>query len=774
MGYPRVTNNVLSMAGGGMEYPTTSRRMGLLAPTTPLIAAVPDLALAKGVAKVTLDDTTLSELSSDYPIKLSFSSDTGVTWTEKTVAVAGAKAASVTLSASDLAEVKPSYGVYVSLTDGATKVRCRINGKVDADPASVTIPASGFDTIGYMGEVRVSLDGGETYDVATYTSQDKVTAARLARLIDGVMGNKIITQVVGSAVRLSTTTSGAGVSLLVYYGRPGSYTELYATGSDGSLTNAAAIVAAAINADASALVTATAVSGTVVVTALRLGARIKLWVAWGPDVTARHTSTGQAVRPTNVASAIDAVAGLSAVVVGTAVMVSTDAAGDKMALKVQWGDDPWQVRTANGTTKDPGTPTTRVYTYTYVNKEADITIESAPWVSTDMSSATVSVYAGDVVNLSGFGEPPADEGWYYTHVRIYCAVGGTFLYVGEQQKPVTSYTDTKTALEFGEACPSITWSAPSPDMKGLINLPNGIMAGFEGRDVYFCEPYRPYAWPAAYQQTVDYPVVGLGRLDTSLVVLTKGAPYLISGSAPGYMTVVKADLEQACVSKRSIVSMGSAVFYASPDGLVALAASGSRVLTDVLFDRADWQALAPSTIHAYGHEDKYIAFHAPVLLDGEFCTGFVVDLKSSQFIRHNIPNIVGGYTDLRNDHLYLVDTSKAIKRWGDGASLVGRWRSKVFTLPQITGFSCAQVEAETYSGVACAIYCDGAKLTTELTVSNDLVGTTSARRIDGRYPFRLAPLQGRDWEVDLTVTQEIFHVAVAQAMAEIATGDEEG
>ncbi len=273
MGYPRVTNNVLSMAGGGMEYPTTSRRMGLLAPTTPLIAAVPDLALAKGVAKVTLDDTTLSELSSDYPIKLSFSSDTGVTWTEKTVAVAGAKAASVTLSASDLAEVKPSYGVYVSLTDGATKVRCRINGKVDADPASVTIPASGFDTIGYMGEVRVSLDGGETYDVATYTSQDKVTAARLARLIDGVMGNKIITQVVGSAVRLSTTTSGAGVSLLVYYGRPGSYTELYATGSDGSLTNAAAIVAAAINADASALVTATAVSGTVVVTALRLGAR---------------------------------------------------------------------------------------------------------------------------------------------------------------------------------------------------------------------------------------------------------------------------------------------------------------------------------------------------------------------------------------------------------------------------------------------------------------------------------------------------------------------
>jgi hypothetical protein len=96
----------------------------------------------------------------------------------------------------------------------------------------------------------------------------------------------------------------------------------------------------------------------------------------------------------------------------------------------------------------------------------------------------------------------------------------------------------------------------------------------------------------------------------------------------------------------------------------------------------------------------------------------------------------------------------------------------MFSLPQITGFSCAQIEAEGYTGLTCAIYRDGVKLTTELTAGGDLVGTLSARRIEGRYPFRLAALQGRDWEVDLTVTQEIFNVVVAQAMAELGALDD--
>ena len=79
------------------------------------------------------------------------------------------------------------------------------------------------------------------------------------------------------------------------------------------------------------------------------------------------------------------------------------------------------------------------------------------------------------------------------------------------------------------------------------------------------------------------------------------------------------------------------------------------------------------------------------------------------------------------------------------------------------------MEAENYTGVKCALYRDGVKVTTELTAVGDAPGATAGPRLHGRYPFRLEPKQGRDWEIDMTVTQEIFNVVVAQAMAEIGT-----
>lgn len=105
------------------------------------------------------------------------------------------------------------------------------------------------------------------------------------------------------------------------------------------------------------------------------------------------------------------------------------------------------------------------------------------------------------------------------------------------------YLDSKKAAELGEPCPKHHLESPPERMvphpttgverlqylNGIINLPNGMVAGFLGRDIYFCEPYRPFAWPENYIQTIDDPVVGLGRMDTTLAVLTTGNPYFIQG-----------------------------------------------------------------------------------------------------------------------------------------------------------------------------------------------------------------------------------------------------
>lgn len=390
----------------------------------------------------------------------------------------------------------------------------------------------------------------------------------------------------------------------------------------------------------------------------------------------------------------------------------------------------------------PSVPETRVYIYTLVNKESGFEFESAP----SPASNEVNVSLGQTVTVSGFSAVPA--GYTATHRRIYRSTSGTYLFVAEIAVATSSYSDAVSADSLGEEVPSLTWLPPPSTLKGLINLPNGIMAGFRGRDVCFCDPYHPHAWPAEYYQTVDFPVVGLGRMDTTLAVLTTGTPYLIQGAHPDSMVVVKSDLEQACAAKRSIVSMNGVVIYASPDGLVMLKPGGSVIITEQYFTRAQWQAyFSPSSIHAYRHDNKYVAFYN----NGTTTGGFVYDLTSGQFILHNI-YATAGYNDLQADKLFLAFADRSVKKWLDGTALSYTWKSKKFTLPQVTGFSTAQLEAEAYP-VTAKFYSDGVLVHTQ-TVAD-------------RSPFRLPVAPGRDWEFQFEGNTEVFAFAIAQSVQEL-------
>ena len=325
-----------------------------------------------------------------------------------------------------------------------------------------------------------------------------------------------------------------------------------------------------------------------------------------------------------------------------------------------------------------------------------------------------------------------------------------YLFVAEIGPDKTSYVDTTAAEDLAEEMSVTGWSLPPDNLTGLINMPNGIMAGYVGRDVYFCDPYHPHAWPEAYVQTVDFPVVGLGRMDTTLAVLTKGVPYFIQGSHPDSMVVVKSDIQQSCASKRSIVSISGTVLYASPDGLVMLSSGGSKVITDNLFTRAQWQSLNPASVHAYQHDSKYVAFYDTGVVQG----GFMYDLISGQFIFHDI-YATAGYNDLLRDQLFLAFDDNTIKKWFDGAAKTYTWRSKLFTMPRVLGFACAQVEASSYP-VTAKFYCDNS--TTPFFTQT----------VTSRNYFRLPVKQGRDFEVQLEGTSEVFAVNVAQAPEELA------
>ncbi len=54
--------------------------------------------------------------------------------------------------------------------------------------------------------------------------------------------------------------------------------------------------------------------------------------------------------------------------------------------------------------------------------------------------------------------------------------------------------------------------------------------------------------------------------------------------------------------------MNNYVFYASPDGLVALSPGGSTVVTESMFDKYTWQSLNPQELVGCMYETQYEVF----------------------------------------------------------------------------------------------------------------------------------------------------------------------
>ena len=408
------------------------------------------------------------------------------------------------------------------------------------------------------------------------------------------------------------------------------------------------------------------------------------------------------------------------------------------------------------TTAKTGTPDanttaeTRVYTFTYVNSWDE---ESAPFAATDMSGSTEDVYPGESVVVTMPTSSLSNVN--VTKKRIYRSATGTtntsYFFVAEVSLATATYTDALSGDELNEVMPSTTWAQPPTTLKGLIGLPNGIMVGFSGNDVYFSEPFRPFAWPTQYMQTVGWPVVGLGVIDTTVVVLTKGRPYFIQGSHPDSMVMIEADINQACISKRSIVSMNGYVFYASPDGLVGLAPGGSTVVTESMFDKYTWQSLSPENLLGCMYENKYIGFFDTTSGDG----GFIYDMIAKTWNFHNI-YVVGAYNDLKNDALYVIkESDTALWKWDTGTALSYTWKSKKFTFPEPKSFSCYRVQAEAYP-VTMKIYRDAASIV-NLSVTDDSLK-------------RLPPGLGTDWEFQLEGNTEVYNVQIAQSPTELNAG----
>ncbi len=270
--------------------------------------------------------------------------------------------------------------------------------------------------------------------------------------------------------------------------------------------------------------------------------------------------------------------------------------------------------------------------------------------------------------------------------------GTDYQYVVSLSAGTASYNDTIADSDLGETLNSITWEMPPADMRGIVILPNGIAAGFTGNQIHFSEPFKPYAWPIAYRQSYDQDIVAIGITGTTLVGMTEGNPFTITGVEPVTMGggMEKLAVAWPCMSKRSVASFAFGVAYAAPQGLVIIGISNDVVTKD-LFTQKEWSDLNPSSFVSATADNRYYGGY----FVNDSALMFVIDKgEAASFLKIN-QKITAIWTDPATGKLYVANDKKIYQWEGDvGTKLSYEWKSKLFLLPAPLNFGAAKIDAD--------------------------------------------------------------------------------
>lgn len=402
---------------------------------------------------------------------------------------------------------------------------------------------------------------------------------------------------------------------------------------------------------------------------------------------------------------------------------------------------------------EPDPPLEQVrYAYTYVTLLDE---ETAPSPLSDilLTQPEISVQLGNLVN------PGVGRG--VDRIRIYRSqtdvVGLTSLhFVREIAVTNPTHLHDPIAYPIGDVITTLTFSYAPDDLRGITSMPNGMMAGFSGQTLHFCEPYQPHAWPANYDLSTDYPIVALVSLGSTLVILTTGTPYIAQGTTPETLILEQVEENLPCLSAGSAVDLGRAAAYATHRGLVLVSASGVNVATRMLFTREQWNGLDPSSIRAGQIDGRYVFSYGPT---GDRKTA-IIDLTGDQpFVLDTSAVSRDLAYDITTGHLFMLAVNGTdILRFDDLDSprRSMTWRSGRIQVDHFTTFGAVLVLADDLDGNAATlttrIYADGA-LIREATDINDV--------------FRLPAIRARTWEIEVQGIADVTSIAIAGSPEEL-------
>lgn len=274
----------------------------------------------------------------------------------------------------------------------------------------------------------------------------------------------------------------------------------------------------------------------------------------------------------------------------------------------------------------------RAYVYTWLTEYSEEGPPSLPTLVNGWSNGTWTI---------GLFSPPTDEMGVTRNItkkRLYrtiSAEGGQTTYFLVAELPVLDDTYVDIVLDdivaLNSQMETDVWFPPPEGLVGIVSLPNGIFAGFKGNEIWFSQPYIPHAWPPNYVLTTEWPIVGLGVVNNSIVACTGGQPYLASGVNPQSMVLTKIGIPDPCISRGSIVSTDQGVLYSSPNGLILVTQYGQASnVTELWITREKWRVLTPPKYtKAVKLASSYFAYGLETAGDATYAKqGFTLELSA--------------------------------------------------------------------------------------------------------------------------------------------------
>lgn len=358
-----------------------------------------------------------------------------------------------------------------------------------------------------------------------------------------------------------------------------------------------------------------------------------------------------------------------------------------------------------------GASESRAYVYTFVTAYGEEGPPSLPTLVNGNSDGTWNITLTAPTTAESTDR-------LLSKVRIYRTVSGVggetdYFFVHEQDIVVTTYADTTASVTGNRILESLFWTEPPEDLEGFVSMANGIIAAWRANEIWFCDPYRPHAWPVSYQISVESKVIGCGVIGQTLIVCTQGAPFAVSGINPASMAVSRLATFEPCLSRGSIVSTPAGVVYASPNGLALANPGASVVITRQMISKEKWgDLLTLPTLFGATFNGGYYCFgsvaqgcfddatfdNSGFLLDdysGAY-TGAYIDVNDMRVAYSALSSPVpvrSIYTDFwtgeifihRDDGIYWLDQSARRERG------VFTWRSKILETPNQRNFEAMRV-----------------------------------------------------------------------------------